>query len=453
MNKLLRPAKQVADFFNDNDNFVVVGDYDTDGITSSSIICHTLTRLGKKFAFMNSRGFSESQVSTVKRKGKHLVLCDFGSGQTKFLNKHFNSFAIIDHHKTLGHTDQVHFNAHLFGVDGSSEICAAGMAYVASKAVDKANVDLAALAIVGCVGDMQDASGKLIGVNRSILRDGVKAGVIEYHKGIRISGKNTLPLLELLTGNTDTVFPGLTGNRERCSQFLKRIKLNPRKKYANLTLEEKVKLRKALIAYGKKQKMPSFILKALVGEVFTLTKEKPGSLLRDARDYSELLNACGRWNKARVAMNVCLGDRGKNYDSAVNLLERHRTQLEKSVIWAMNNSFTELSNCYAINAERRIPPLLIGSVASLMYGARGLAGKELPIVAIARQNNHYKVSGRGTWDLVNAGLDLGAALRQVCKKIGGNGGGHTIAAGATIPVEKKDAFFKLINEAVGKQLR
>ena len=36
---------------------------------------------------------------------------------------------------------------------------------------------------------------------------------------------------------------------------------------------------------------------------------------------------------------------------------------------------------------------------------------------------------------------------------GGKGGGHNIAAGAQVPLDKLDAFVKTVDEMVGKQLR
>jgi RecJ-like exonuclease len=66
-----------------------------------------------------------------------------------------------------------------------------------------------------------------------------------------------------------------------------------------------------------------------------------------------------------------------------------------------------------------------------------------------------KVSGRATRALVKRGLNLSHVMKQVTKSIGNGsvGGGHDIAAGATIPIDKKQKFLELAENMVSEQLR
>ena len=83
----------------------------------------------------------------------------------------------------------------------------------------------------------------------------------------------------------------------------------------------------------------------------------------------------------------------------------------------------------------------------LYPGGRGKA-----IVAIAyEKSGKIKISTRGTKALVSQGLNLGAALAETCAQIGGHGGGHRIAAGASIPKDKLDEFLKIFAQAIEKQ--
>jgi single-stranded-DNA-specific exonuclease len=50
------------------------------------------------------------------------------------------------------------------------------------------------------------------------------------------------------------------------------------------------------------------------------------------------------------------------------------------------------------------------------------------------------------------GVNLGEIMQIAAEKCLGKGGGHNVAAGAQIPIENVDAFIKLVNEFVGKQL-
>jgi RecJ-like exonuclease len=91
----------------------------------------------------------------------------------------------------------------------------------------------------------------------------------------------------------------------------------------------------------------------------------------------------------------------------------------------------------------------VGIVAGMCFQ---MADRSRPILAFARTpEGSLKVSARGTHDLVSSGLDLAEALSAAAKKVGGVGGGHNIAAGATIPRDAKDTFLALVDQAVSDQ--
>lgn len=58
---------------------------------------------------------------------------------------------------------------------------------------------------------------------------------------------------------------------------------------------------------------------------------------------------------------------------------------------------------------------------------------------------------RGTRELVDMGLDLSTAMRDAGSIVGGHGGGHPVASGATIPKGKETEFLKIVDGIVGEQ--
>jgi len=56
-----------------------------------------------------------------------------------------------------------------------------------------------------------------------------------------------------------------------------------------------------------------------------------------------------------------------------------------------------------------------------------------------------KVSARANLDLVKKGVNLGDLMREGCKIVGGEGGGHSIAAGARIPKEGVEKFMEILD--------
>jgi single-stranded-DNA-specific exonuclease len=72
-----------------------------------------------------------------------------------------------------------------------------------------------------------------------------------------------------------------------------------------------------------------------------------------------------------------------------------------------------------------------------------------PIVATAlSEDDQVKVSARGTEELAAGGLHLGKVMQLAAEALGGGGGGHDVAAGAYIPVDKEEAFIAKVNSLV-----
>ena len=76
-----------------------------------------------------------------------------------------------------------------------------------------------------------------------------------------------------------------------------------------------------------------------------------------------------------------------------------------------------------------------------------------PVIALSKNKENIKISGRGTTRLVSQGLDLAGIFKRISKKFQGHGGGHQIAAGATIPIDADSEFLKEVDIEVGKQLK
>lgn len=166
----------------------IVTHSDADGLSAGAILHKSFIR--EEFAVRTAsvKQMDESSIVEISKEApKVLIFADLGSGQLDSIEKHLlgKSFAVVlDHHqpKKVEHEKLIHVNPHNYGVDGAREISGSGMAYFFSRILNSRNADLADLGIVGAVGDIQDAEGELKGMNRDILEDGVKAGVVEAEK-------------------------------------------------------------------------------------------------------------------------------------------------------------------------------------------------------------------------------------------------------------------------------
>jgi len=188
----------------------------------------------------------------------------------------------------------------------------------------------------------------------------------------------------------------------------------------------------------------------LIGEVYILLQEREGTELRDASEYSTLLNATARYGFSDIGLKVCMGDREKAFDRARVLLGQHRQNLVNGLKLVSERGIIVLKNVQYFDAGDEILDTIVGIVAGMCFQ---MADRSRPILALARtQEGSLKVSARGTQDLVRSGLDLAEALSGSAKKVGGIGGGHNIAAGATVPLLAREEFLELVDMAVGLQL-
>ena len=78
---------------------------------------------------------------------------------------------------------------------------------------------------------------------------------------------------------------------------------------------------------------------------------------------------------------------------------------------------------------------------------------ELPVFVFSEHGEEpIKLSARGTLRQVAHGLDLASVCHAAAATVGGEGGGHRVASGATIPAGRREAFLEAANRLLGEQV-
>jgi single-stranded DNA-specific DHH superfamily exonuclease len=163
-------------------------------------------------------------------------------------------------------------------------------------------------------------------------------------------------------------------------------------------------------------------------------------------DLADLLNACGRLGHESLGLALCLGDKDAR-DEADSLRSEYNARLRDRLMLIETDGVEQMDHIQYFEAP-----------AASMAGAEcGLAMQYIldqakPTLALTTVGGKVKVSSRGTKYLLSKGLDLTAALKKAAEGVGGVGGGHAVASGATIPADKKDEFLGLCDSIVGRQL-
>ncbi|RZN42152.1 MAG: DHH family phosphoesterase [Methanosarcinales archaeon] len=414
-----------------HDEVQVVSHIDADGLTAAAIMCHALNQLGIEHDVRFVKQLDKEILEEVADANIPTIFTDLGSGMLTDMPRGMD-VVIADHHQI----DQdgakgipYHLNPHLFGIDGSTELSGAGCAYLLAQALRCPEIqsgDLADLAVVGAVGDLQARKyGKLVGCNREILKQGSERGVLNYKKDISFFGKQTREVFRLLVYSSDPYIPGLTGNEAASIEFLRKTGISSGgerwRRWIDLTREEQQKVVSSLIQHCISRQMSSYHLHRLITEVYTLCKEKEGTEMRDASEYSTLLNATARYGFADVGLAVCLGDRDKKLAEAHDLLAGHRKNLVEGLKLVREQGITKLDHIQYFDAGSAIRDTIVGIVAGMSLS-----------------NSKHR--------------DTADALGTCAASVGGTGGGHNIAAGATIPRKSKNEFLELMDTMVGKQV-
>ncbi len=492
-------ARRCADRLQEAEGVLLASHIDADGLTSAAIAASALERAEIPFETVFEKQLDEAAIAGIEATGYDTVLfTDFGSGQLDVIAEYAaDSFTpiIADHHQpvsaadfsgptTDGYADPTyHLNPLLEGINGASELSGAGASYLLARALEGGgggdnrdnrdnhdnhdahgnpdthdNRDLAALAVVGAVGDMQASSGELHGANEAIVTEGVEAGVLETGTDLALYGKQSRPLPKLLEYATDVQIPGISGNARGVHRFLEKLDLDLEtddgswRTWATLETDEKQRLASALVKQAVSKGVPAGKIDRLVATSYVLAEEPVGSELRDASEFSTLLNATARYDRADVGLGVCLGNRAGALTQARQLLSEHRRNLSEGIELVTEEGVTHESHLQWFHAGDQIRETIVGIVAGMAMGNAGIS-RDRPILAFADKNDEeVKVSARGTHSLVRNGLDLSAVLGEAARSVGGDGGGHDVAAGATVPRGKEEAFLEAADRLVGAQL-
>jgi len=278
--------------------------------------------------------------------------------------------------------------------------------------------------------------------------------VVSFARDLKLFGRQTRPVFKMLEYSQDPYLPGLSGNEDACIAFLKEIGIRSNgekwRRWIDLTSEEKAFVVTALLRKGLRSGVSHVKLERLIGEVYVLLREREGTELRDASEFSTLLNATARYGHADVGLQVCMGDRDHALNQARYLLNQHRQNLVNGLKLVSQNGITPLKSIQYFDAGDAILDTIVGIVAGMCFQ---MADRSRPILAFAKTpEGELKVSARGTQDLVRSGLDLADAMSRSARAVGGVGGGHNVAAGATIPPKARQEFLELVDAAVGGQI-
>ena len=297
-------SDKISDAIKSKKSILVTTHIDCDGITSGSIITKALIRQGANCTVRTTNEFSQNLIERLKKEEKGLhVITDLAGGFAKNLDASIgDNWVVLDHHQIPDEEidNQNVINAWKFDIDGGTEICAGGMAYLASTALNKDNTDLSGIAVVSALGDRQDQGTKksFLGKNQEIVKTAKELGLVDINLDLLLVGRETRPMPDALAFTSQPFIEGLTWNRDACLAILNSVGIELKdgarwRVTSDLDQDEKRNIIEGItkFAHGKNS---TEIMDELIGYTYTFPREDKRSFLRDCREFSTMLNSCGR---------------------------------------------------------------------------------------------------------------------------------------------------------------
>jgi single-stranded-DNA-specific exonuclease len=407
---------------------------DGDGVASATVAALALLRWGRSWQLTPLVSLEEARLDALLAKTRSPVLVlDTGASYLTRLARHSRPVIVLDHHRPPAPEEPsggsfLHVNPHHWGVDGMSECSASMLTYLFARCLDTVNEDLVAYGFAGAVADRMHVGG-FQGLNLEVLERAVSKGLLSRRRELSLVGP---ALGEGLSRSVDPYVVGLSGHPDQVPGFLNRLGVDPRTPIPSLSEEDRRTVASALalrlLAQGAR---PEFCERVSEEHLYPPPGGDEVTLL------STWQNACAREGEPSRGIALALGDPGDR--DRAQALERHwQDRVLKELGQLETGRKVEVHDF--LQAVWVPDANLAGPVAGLALAY--LLDPTRPVFALSAEPARTKVSARGTPFLTDRGLDLSVVVREAARSVGGEGGGHRVASGASVPKGQEGAFLQ-----------
>lgn len=420
----------------------VVAHADADGAASAAVAVRTLARLGRPFHVRFTSEHDPRIYAALEESDRdcHLFL-DIGAGLLPTLSQYRGAVVVLDHHPPIPAASSprlTQLNPHEHGLDGMVDACGSTTTLAWSLALDERNWELAPQALVGAFGDRQDRGG-FRGWNAEVMGEGVRRGHVTTHAALALDDG---PLVDLLAHPMGPLAGLLAPGYEAAQAFLDAHSIPPELTAHQLGPRERARLAGLLaLAHLRRGGTPED-----VARLVALQPHSPAHAGLALLRMRSLVEAGTRYGEPGLALSLLLGDDGARIE--LEALERrlHDT-IRRHLQRLAREPPVDLRRLRVFGVD---DAAVLGSMSGL--AAEAVLAPDKATMAYATVGSQARLSARGTPALVAGGMDLGAALRDAAGRLGGVGGGHRIAAGATVPADRLEEFMRDVDQVLAAQL-
>ncbi len=413
---------------------------DADGIGAASVLTSMLVRAGKGAQTTNLKSFDLPTIQASLVKGVDLlIVADMGSSSLTALESLGVKVIVLDHHRPEKDSEKVlHLNPSVLKVDGARYACASTLSMLLAVTVDENNWDLLPLAFAGMVGDRQHLQG-LIGVNAHLYNEGSKRTLVQEKKGSLLPPG---PVGEGLMRTTHPFIRGVSGDPQGISRLLQEANVRAESTWDGLDESGRRRLSSLISLRLLEQGCSLGSLEDELAPDYFFPQDNSR-----AYQLTRLINACGRVEETALGLAMLLGVREAKERAEELVKEYDEMLLNAAKRTAERGLSKEIAIQHFESPHKEVSSELCGLVM------QWVGDQDKATICLTRMDKEFKVSSRGTRKLVDKdGLDLSVAMRDAAATVGGVGGGHNIASGATIPLGKDIDFLQALDAIIAKQM-
>ncbi len=437
--KLLTSLSQAADLVRSHHFIQIFSHFDADGVSSAAILAKALIRAGKEFRVTLFTTLNDYNMNVIRAtKADCIIVSDLGASFIDQLDELETPVVVLDHHTIISEAKKVVYaNPHLYGIDGMTSGCGATMCLLFAVTLDERNWDLVQVAFAGIAGDRQHING-VSGLNVYLEKQGIERGYITKVPGSLIPSGNLMTRLFL---STDPYIRGVSGNVEGVAKLLEDANVPNEKSFSDLDEDERRRLASLIAIKLTEQGVVLSSMNEIARDRYTLNDWG-----MDAEELSSYLNSCGRSGIGGAGIAAGMGDQ-RCLRMAQDIHEESTRELVQAMKDLDERGFTQMRNFQWFDStDSGFTGMLCG------ISMQSIADPDKPTIGMNRSGDPVNLSSRGMWNQLDRGIDLAVAMREACASVGGQGGGHKIAAGGSIPADAVDQFLENLDRILGEQL-
>ena len=442
--KLLSDIKKAANILKElkESQINILTHYDADGLSAAGSLVNWFRNQNTKFLCRVSYDLSEEDITSfLKTKCDAYIFLDLGSGQLDFIKKAKpkDTLAIVlDHHQMKMDPTEIDnlimVNPEVHGIDGGKEACGSALSALTTYyASDKIETNCLKMGIVGSVGDMQGEGGP-DSINQVLFQEAEKSGIMKSRKEFSFFRLREYPVHKAISYSMIPYIPGLSGKEDQAVTLLTsagfKLKENGKfKKVKDLNDQEKSEIIDKILEYtisvGGNVDSSEFISKIYEFPFETC------SFLMEATEFAITLNTCGKMGKQDLGILLASSNRDQDLIDEIINLKQEKRSIVSSQLNLLSGIMKKEGKILILDGRGKIDTKLLGTF-STYYSQSPVYSGNIILVFGEEEKGKIKVSSRAPKEFVDKGLNLGNILNESAKKLGGVGGGHRIAAGATL---------------------